>query len=45
MQVFVEIIKTDLPDKAIFKAMGAGDTDVEKVFQQLIRSFNLHTPE
>ncbi|MEA1878447.1 MAG: hypothetical protein U9N86_16520 [Bacteroidota bacterium] len=45
MQAFVEMIKTDLPDKAIFKAMGAGSTDSEIVFQQLIKSFNLVSPE
>ncbi len=44
MQAFVEIIKTDLPDKAIFKAMGVGNISVEKVCQQLISSFDLVSP-
>jgi hypothetical protein len=38
---FVEVVKDDLPDKAIFKEMGAGNVDVKELFEQLIRAFNL----
>jgi hypothetical protein len=38
---FVEVVKDDLPDKAIFKEMGAGNVDVKELFGQLIRAFNL----
>jgi len=41
LQSFAETIAGDLPDKAIFKEMGLGNTDVEMVFQQLIKSFRL----
>ncbi len=43
LQTFVNNIAEDLPDKAIFKEMGLGNIDVEKVFRQLIKNFNLIT--
>lgn len=41
MQIFADTIKTNLPDKAIFKEMQAGNIDAENVFSQLLKSFNL----
>lgn len=41
LQKFANTIANDLPDKAIFKEMGLGNIDVEKVFHQLIKNFNL----
>jgi hypothetical protein len=38
---FAEAVKDDLPDKQIFKEMGAGNVDVEELFKLLIRAFNL----
>lgn len=38
---FVEVVKDDLPDKQIFKEMGAGNVDVKELFEQLIRAFNI----
>lgn len=38
---FAEVVKDDLPDKQIFKEMGAGNVDVQDLFGQLIRAFNL----
>lgn len=38
---FVEVVKDDLPDKQIFKEMGAGNVDVKELFGQLIRAFNI----
>lgn len=38
---FVEVVKDDLPDKQIFKEMGAGNVNVEQLFEQLIRVFNI----
>jgi hypothetical protein len=43
LQTFADTIAKDLPDKAIFKEMGLGSIDVEKVFHQLIKNFNLIT--
>lgn len=42
LQEFAKTIATDLPDKAIFKEMGLGNVDVEKVFAQLLKNFNLN---
>lgn len=42
MQEFVNAIKDDLPDKAILKAMGLGNVNVENVFMQVIKSFGLN---
>ena len=39
---FVEAVKDDLPDKQIFKEMGAGNVDVKELFGLLIRAFNLN---
>lgn len=38
---FVEVVKDDLPDKQIFKEMGAGNVNVKELFEQLIRAFNI----
>ncbi|GEC80093.1 hypothetical protein [Flavobacterium aquatile] len=38
---FVEVVKDDLPDKQIFKEMGAGNVDVKALFELLIGAFNL----
>lgn len=38
---FVEVVKDDLPDKQIFKEMGAGNVDVEELFGLLVGAFNL----
>jgi hypothetical protein len=45
LQTFVNNIAKDLPDNAIFKEMGLGNIDVEKVFRQLIKNFNLKANE
>lgn len=39
---FAEVVKGDLPDKQVFKEMGAGNVDVQDLFGQLIRAFNLY---
>ena len=41
MQTFVDTVKDELPEKAIFKEMGAANTDVERLFSQLLKSFSL----
>jgi len=41
MQKFADDIKSDLPGKAIFKEMGAGNIDVSGLFSQLLKSFSL----
>jgi len=41
MQMFVQVVKDDLPDKAIFKEMGLGNIDPSSLLQQLIKSFAL----
>lgn len=38
---FAEVVKDDLPDKQIFKEMGAGNVDVKALFGLLIGAFNL----
>ena len=38
---FAEAIKNDLPDKQVFKEMGAGNINVDELFNQLIKAFNL----
>ena len=40
---FVEVVKDDLPDKQIFKEMGAGNVDVKELFGLLISSFKLYS--
>ncbi len=41
MQSFANEIAGDLPDKAVFKSMGLGGTSPEKVFNQILKSFQL----
>jgi hypothetical protein len=41
MQQFMDAIKGDLPSKDIFKEMGAGNIDVEKLYKQLKTTFGL----
>lgn len=41
MQKFVDTVKDDLPDPAIFKANGFGTQDMQDVFTQLVKSFGL----
>lgn len=43
LQSFSNAIADDLPDKAIFKEMGLGTMDVEKVFAQFAKCFELNT--
>lgn len=38
---FTKAVKTDLPDKQIFKEMGAGNVNVKELFEQLIKVFNI----
>jgi hypothetical protein len=42
LQSFSNAITNDLPDKAIFKEMGLGTINVEKVFAQLVKCFKLN---
>ena len=42
MQKFADTIQDDLPDKAIFKTMGLGNTNTETVYKQLKKSFGLN---
>ncbi|HRE74316.1 MAG TPA: hypothetical protein PLR45_06465 [Flavobacteriales bacterium] len=39
---FVAIIKNELPDKSIFKEMGAGNVDVSELFSRLLNNFELN---
>jgi len=41
LQEFADLISGDLPDNVIFKEMGLGTIDVEKLFDQMIKNFNL----
>jgi hypothetical protein len=41
LQKFADTIANDLPDKAIFKEMGAGNIEVKNVFLQFLKNFNL----
>lgn len=41
MVAFTNAIAKDLPSKEIFKEMGLGEIDAEKVFNQLLKNFNL----
>ena len=36
---FAETVKIDLPDKQIFKEMGAGNVNVEELYQILRKAF------
>ena len=38
---FVDVVKGDLPDKAIFKEMRMGPINPETIYQQLIKNFRL----
>lgn len=38
---FAEAVKNDLPDKQIFKEMGAGNVNVDELYKLLILAFNL----
>ena len=42
MQAFTDTIAGDLPDKTIFKTMGMAGISVEKVFTQILKSFQLY---
>lgn len=41
LQLFMDAIADDLPDTAIFKAMGLNNASVENVYTQIAKSFNL----
>lgn len=41
LQMFIDAIASDLPDKAIFKEMGLSNSSVENVYKQLQKSFQL----
>jgi hypothetical protein len=41
LQLFVNNVKNNLPDSAIFKEMGAGNIDATALLIQLVRNFNL----
>ena len=41
MANFAKAVKNDLPDKQVFKEMGAGNVDVDELYNQLIQAFNL----
>ncbi|NOQ76102.1 MAG: hypothetical protein GQ574_29130 [Crocinitomix sp.] len=45
MQDFINMISEELPDKAIFKSMGMGSIDSNKLFEQLVKSFGLTKKE
>jgi len=42
LQAFADVVAADLPDKTIFKEMGAENVGVAQVFAQLINSFKLN---
>ena len=42
---FTDLISKELPDNAIFKEMGLGTIDIEKLFDQMIKNFNLTANE
>ena len=41
MLAFIDDVKDNLPDPAIFKDNGFGKQDMETILKQLIKSFNL----
>jgi hypothetical protein len=41
LQLFVNNVKNNLPDPAIFKEMGAGNIDTIALFNQLVKNFDL----
>lgn len=42
LQTFADTVKSELPDKAMFKAMGAGNVDANALFNQLCQNFQLN---
>lgn len=42
LQQYTDIMKENLPDQAMFKAMGAGTLDVQALFNQLLQNFELN---
>lgn len=42
MKQFLEIVKGDLPDKELFKALGAGPVDAKPLVDLIRKTFNLH---
>jgi len=42
LQIFVDMVKSNLPDNSIFKSMEVNNVDVDNLFNQLIKSFNLN---
>lgn len=41
LQVFMDIVGEELPDKEIFKVMGLGNLNVKSVYKQLVNAFGL----
>ncbi len=41
MQTFADAVRNILPDKAIFKEMGMVNMDIETLFSQFLKNFNL----
>ncbi len=41
LQKFANAVKEDLPDPAIFKENGFGNVDMQEIYNQLIKAFNL----
>ena len=41
LQSFVDMVSTDLPGKDIFKVIELKDVDVQQIFDQLIKTFEL----
>jgi hypothetical protein len=39
MSSFTEVVKSNLPDKGLFKEMGVSNIDIEKLFTQLAQNF------
>lgn len=42
MQAFADVVKNNLPDPAIFKDNGFGNQNMETIFNQLLKIFNLN---
>jgi hypothetical protein len=43
MQDFANVVKDELPDKRMFKDLGIPNMDVEALFKQFLKNFNLNT--
>lgn len=41
LQEFADLVSKELPDNAIFREMGLGAIDIETLFDELIKNFNL----